>query len=172
MSQNALPHWRGRAHHRRDQPPTKTKGGQKQQTQHTPTQQGHTRPTKNGVKQMASIFGTLLSSQGSGAHRIRPSGHPSGQLFELTRSASSVSTLLPGFPGRRFVTRPDREKTLPGSAGAFDQGPRGHGPTPRRQRCPSDGGLRDEGYRWAKRRPGQRASRDNEPSWTSLPGTT
>src|SRR3954447_12020903 len=61
-------------------PPQTTKGGRKQQTQHTPTQQGHTRPTKNGAKQMASIFGTLLSSQGSGAHRIRPSGHPSGRL--------------------------------------------------------------------------------------------
>src|SRR5215212_4573840 len=53
-------------------------------------------------KTMASIFGTLLSSQGSGAHRIRPSGHPSGQLFKLTRSASPVSTSLTGFTARRF----------------------------------------------------------------------
>src|SRR5919112_1161884 len=48
---------------------------------------------------LASIFGTLLSSQGSSAHRHRPSGQQSGQLFELTRSATAVSTSLPASRG-------------------------------------------------------------------------
>src|SRR5215211_8274668 len=107
MSQNALPHWRGRAHHRRDQPPTTTRGPETADPAHPHTKRERTRPTKNGVKLMASIFGTLLSSQGSGAHRIRPSGHPSGQLFKLTRFTSPVSTSLPGFLARRFVTGPE-----------------------------------------------------------------
>src|SRR4051794_15271762 len=86
-SKTPLPTGEEKAHHRRTNP-HHTRQEPAQQTRHTPTQRGTPKPTKNGVKQMASILDTLLSSQGSGAHRT--------QAFRLSFGAT-VRT----YPARR-----------------------------------------------------------------------
>src|SRR5215212_1103499 len=81
---------------------TKNNPSHKTTTQATTTHPAAPRRDKT----MASIFGTLLSSQGSGAHRIRPSGHPSGQLLNRTRPSRADSN-------RRFRTSQRRRTRRP-----------------------------------------------------------
>src|SRR3954451_1176575 len=58
-------------------PPGSTKGKHHKTATTNPPQRRATATTsRRGY--LASIFGTLLSSQGSSAHRLRPSGHQSG----------------------------------------------------------------------------------------------
>jgi hypothetical protein len=90
--QQGLDHGRTRTTPQKRPPgPTKKESIQKPPRNH----HGPATTPKRGY--LASIFGTLLSSQGSNAHRLQPSGSRSGQLHCTARCSVPLVLVSPPY---------------------------------------------------------------------------